>query len=132
MKSLQEIIEDKGMRPSHQRLKVLEYLRDNRTHPTVDEIYQALKKSLPTISKTTIYNTLYTFIEAGLVSEITVCCQEARYDYVTQQHAHFLCKDCGAVEDIVDIKYPKIGKEVDGHQVEDMMVYVKGICSKCR
>ena len=61
MKSLQEHLIKNGINPSFQRLKILEYLMNNDTHPTVDNIYNALIDIIPTISKTTIYNTLKLF-----------------------------------------------------------------------
>ena len=47
-----------GIKPSIQRLAVMGYLLEHRTHPAVDEIYNALKAEVPTLSKTTVYNTL--------------------------------------------------------------------------
>ena len=55
----------KDIRPSYHRIKVLEYLFDHEDHPTADEIYAVLHSQIPTLSKTTVYNTLNSFVEAG-------------------------------------------------------------------
>jgi len=109
----------------------LEYLEKNRTHPTVDAIYEALKEKLPSISKTTIYNTLKSFLETGLISDLTISGHEVMYDAETKPHSHFLCKSCGTVLDVVDIKCPHVRKEVDGNKVEEVHLYFKGLCKKC-
>ena len=58
-----QILEGAGVRPSVQRLAVMDYLATHKTHPTVDEIYSSLAPSIPTLSKTTVYNTLKLFVE---------------------------------------------------------------------
>ena len=60
MKTLNELsneLKKKNIRLTHQRLKILEYLYNAITHPSVEAIYSALKKEVPSFSKTTIYNT---------------------------------------------------------------------------
>ena len=56
-----------GVRPSVQRIAVMNYLLEHRTHPTVDEIYVALSKDMPTLSKTTVYNTLELLVKQKAV-----------------------------------------------------------------
>ena len=51
------------IKPSYQRMKIFQYLLDNHNHPTVDTIYKALCTEIPTLSKTTVYNTLNLFIQ---------------------------------------------------------------------
>ena len=62
-----EQLKEKGINLSYQRLKVLDFLYKNQIHPTVEQIYLGLVKQIPTLSKTTIYNTLKILINAGLV-----------------------------------------------------------------
>ncbi len=50
-----------GIKPSYQRIKIYEYIFNNNIHPTVDNIYKKLLKEIPTLSKTTVYNTLKLF-----------------------------------------------------------------------
>jgi Fe2+ or Zn2+ uptake regulation protein len=132
MKSLQNQLEEKGIRPSYHRLKILEYLDGHRTHPTVDVIYAALRKELSTISKTTIYNTLTLLLERGLISHLTISGNDVRYDAEVRPHSHFLCKRCGKVFDVEEVKCPHIKKEVAGNQVEEVHLYFKGLCKKCK
>jgi Fur family peroxide stress response transcriptional regulator len=64
---LKEKLKKKNINLSYQRLKVLEYLTQVRTHPTVDQIFTDLQKDISTLSKTTVYNTLRVLVQAGLV-----------------------------------------------------------------
>ncbi|MBN2058381.1 MAG: transcriptional repressor [Candidatus Saganbacteria bacterium] len=131
MKSLQERFEDKGIRPSQQRLRIMKYLEGRHDHPSVDMIYDALVREMPTISKTTIYNTLRLMVEKALVADLTISGQGVRYDPVTEPHSHFLCRKCGQVIDLEDIECPCLKKEVQGNKVEEVRVYLIGLCKKC-
>lgn len=61
LKEKVDLLKEKGIVLTIQRYTVLEYLYENATHPTVEEIYQGLKKRLSTISEATVYNTLELF-----------------------------------------------------------------------
>ncbi|MDR9756215.1 MAG: Fur family transcriptional regulator [Thermoanaerobacterales bacterium] len=78
--NLKQELKKKNISLSYQRLKVLEYLTQNRCHPTVEQIFTELQKEIPTLSKTTVYNTLRILAEAGLVKVITIDERESRYD----------------------------------------------------
>ncbi len=110
-------LKDNNIRLSHQRLKVLEYLDRHRIHPTVEQIYHGLNEEIPTLSKTTIYNTLNKLIEAGLVKVITIEDNEARYDINTDFHGHFKCRTCE--------------KGLDGFRIYTRDMYFSGICPRC-
>ena len=55
------------IKPSVQRMAIMDYLMSHRIHPSADEIYNALYPTIPTLSKTTIYNTMKLFVEQGAV-----------------------------------------------------------------
>ena len=61
-----------SIKPSMQRIAIMEYLMEHRTHPSADEIYTALSPSMPTLSKTTVYNTLKLFSEQGAALMLTI------------------------------------------------------------
>jgi Fur family peroxide stress response transcriptional regulator len=124
-------LEDKNIKPTFPRLKIFEYLLANMSHPTVEEIYRHLVKEIPTISKTTIYNTLQNFVNSGLVVQL-LSGSQARFDAIVKPHHHFVCSDCGRVIDI-DIVCPNTcRKEVEGHQIKEIQGYFFGACSRCR
>ena len=124
-------LKNNGIRLSHQRLKILEYMNNHRTHPTVDEIYTDLQKEIPTLSKTTIYNTLNALIETDLVKLLTIEENEARYDINFENHGHFKCESCKKIFDFdVDIDSLEI-KGLDNFKIKHKDMYFKGICPEC-
>lgn len=124
-------LKEKNIRLSHQRLKVLEYMSNNMNHPTVDQIYVELQKEVPTLSKTTIYNTLNTLMDAGLVKLVNIDTNETRYDAITQDHGHFKCESCGQVSDFnLDFDLFSIDG-LNNFKVNHKDVYFKGLCPNC-
>ena len=111
---------ENGIRPSTQRLAIMNYLLTHFTHPTVDEVYQGLCNEIKTLSRTTVYNTLRMFAEKNLAQMITI-------------NEHHVCYDCGHVFDIFDDTSAKLPKEmnIDGHHVLETQVYYRGICKNC-
>jgi Fur family peroxide stress response transcriptional regulator len=122
------------IKPSVQRLAIMNYLDTHRTHPTADEIFNALAPSIPTLSKTTIYNTLKLFVQQGVIQSITIDERNEHFDADTSVHAHFLCKRCYKIFDAF-IKFRKLPGEVElkeqGHKVEEAYIYYRGICKDC-
>lgn len=128
---VKDYLEENGIKPSIQRLKIMEYLLKNYSHPTVDEIFQHLSPEIPTLSKTTIYNTLNLFIEKNIVSELMIEGNEIRYDAIKEIHGHFKCKDCGDIRNI-DIDLEKV--EINGLKdvkIEETHFYLRGTCEDC-
>lgn len=131
MDELLKMLSHHGIQPSFQRLKILEALLERRDHPTVLCIYERVSKDVPTISKTTVYNTLSTFMEKGIVTALTVSTDEARYDIDTSPHHHLVCRECGAILDINICCEYAVKSEVEGHRVEEVHGYFKGVCKDC-
>jgi len=124
-------LSNNNIKPSLQRIKIFEYLHDNREHPTVDTIYSDLVGDIPTLSKTTVYNTLKLFIDNGITSTVTIDDNEVRYDAIMEEHAHFKCDECGNVYDI-EIDVPELKfKKIKAFKVETTNIYLKGKCNKC-
>lgn len=120
-----------NIKPSLQRIKIFEYLYENREHPTVDTIYSDLAGTIPTLSKTTVYNTLKLFIDNGITSTVTIEDNEVRYDAIMEEHAHFKCDECGNVYDVeIDFSTLKF-KKIKAFKIETTNIYLKGKCNKC-
>lgn len=128
---IKEYLDEKGVKPSYPRLRVLEYLVEHRNHPTAEEIYEALVKEMPTLSRTTIYNTLNLFVEEGVIIPINISSNETRYDATVIDHGHFKCADCRKIVDF-PIKAEEWNiQELNGYKVSGRFVYFKGICPDC-
>lgn len=135
-----QYLEREGINPSYQRLKIYEHLSHSHAHPTADAIYHHLVREIPTLSKTTIYNTLNLFQAKGIINGITIDENEVRYDADMSPHAHFKCISCGSIFDVrVTCTHfsPGYGGEPSracfdcNHQITERHIYLKGICSDC-
>lgn len=129
--TLKSIIQQRGLRASYHRIKVLEYLYIVRGHPTVDDIYLSLSREIPSLSRATIYNTLNAFVNCRLVHEISIDGIEKRYDASLENHGHFLCKQCGTIFNFhIDIDPIQV-EEISQFEIHDKNVYFNGICPDC-
>lgn len=130
--NIAEYLLQKGVKPSYQRIKILDYLIAEKNHPTVSDIYHAIVQEIPTLSKTTVYNTLNLFIQHNIVIEVLIEENEVRYDFAEMEHGHFKCSRCGMV---VDFEMPaslSSPEELKGFRIEENHVYLKGICPRCQ
>lgn len=90
-----------NVRPSVHRIAVLEYVVNHGTHPTADEVYTAVAADFPSVSRTTVYNSLHTLVDAGLLRELDMESSTMRYDMAQQlPHSHFRCTRCGKIYDM--------------------------------
>lgn len=129
----QEYLQSYGIKPSLQRIAIMEYLIENRIHPTVEDIYEALYIKVPTLSKTTVYNTIKLFVEQGAVLALVIDDKNVRFDIDTSSHAHFQCYGCNKVFDIPvrDAELLQI-RQIDNFLVTESHLYYKGYCKNCR
>lgn len=121
-----------SIKPSIQRIAIMEYLMNHRIHPTVDDIYNALYASIPTLSKTTVYNTLWLFVKQNAVKSLVIDEKNVRFDIDTSHHAHFMCLDCGCVYDIPVENIEAMTLDGVGElTITETHLYYKGFCKKC-
>ena len=131
MEYVKEILLEKNVKPSLHRINVLKYIIENKNHPSVDVIYKSLVKSIPTLSKTTVYNTLKLLSEKRIISTLQIDEAELRYDYMLDPHAHLTCVKC---KKIFDIEFPPeyfSKNNINGFEVLEAQINLKGICKDC-
>ena len=86
---------------------------------------------MPSLSKTTIYNTLNYLAELNLVKVLAIDDNEAHFDAVTETHGHFKCDSCGEIYDF-DIQMDSFSTEnLDNFKINEKVVYFKGTCPGC-
>ena len=129
---VKDYLVSKGIRPSVQRVAVMGYILENRIHPTVDDIFGALHPCIPTLSRTTIYNTLELLVSKGAIILLDIDSKFKRYDGDTSLHAHFMCDDCHSVFDLdVKNRYTIDDNIPIGFKVRDIQLLYKGTCQSC-
>jgi len=112
-------------------MAVLECLEKTKKHPTADQVLAAVRKTFPSVSRGTVYNTLEALTKAGIIQRITVDPAVARYDADIGPHAHFRCRICNTVYDIAMDKDIDLNEYIEGHHVEAVRAYAYGICRTC-
>jgi len=128
---LMKLLALKGIKPSFQRMKILEYILKEKGHPSADAIYRDLAGQIPTLSRTTIYNTLNLFTEKKIISPLAFSDSSIRYETMANPHAHFLCRACGRLYDVETGIALSNGHYIEGHRVEETHIHLKGICRGC-
>lgn len=132
MLTTKKYLEEHGIKPSLQRMAVMDYLFKHRTHPTAEEIFNALYPSIPTLSRTTVYNTLKLLVEQGAALGLDIDDKQIHYDGDTSLHAHFKCKSCGMIADLpIDKSNNLIAAQHNGFVITEVNVYYKGYCKNC-
>lgn len=132
MKAYERLLEY-GIKPSQQRIALMDFLLENRIHPTVDEVYIRLSPEMPTLSKTTVYNTLKLFVQKGAAQMLTIDERNVCFDVDTTAHAHFLCKECGRIIDLdkINSQWENLPEALKGCKVEEIQLYLRGACKEC-
>ena len=132
LQSYVQLLKDNAIKITPQRLEILKYLDQHHCHPTADNIYSALKKKHPSLSKTTVYNALETLKKHDIIHTLTISASETRYDIKTKNHHHhFLCECCNSIIDI-EICCPNVDKTMkEGYHIKEVHGYFKGICKHC-
>src|ERR1700722_13057296 len=126
-----ELLRARGMRSTPQRRAILSVFHGGRTeHLSADEVYAQASRSLPDLSRGTVYATLAEFSELGLLSAFGSP-EPVRYETNVDLHAHFRCRLClrvldlsGGLQDPGEINDP-------GFTVERVETRPEGICDEC-
>jgi Fur family peroxide stress response transcriptional regulator len=123
----------KTLRQTSQRKAIMQYLEGNKDHPTVKDIYRAVKATNPTISLATVYNTVNALKREGLVSEVPVGANRLRYDSNMKRHHHFICLSCNKIQDIEEPIGISIPEHLQGSfHILSEKVQLYGYCHTCR
>ncbi len=134
IEKLKSICDKVGLKLTHQRLEIFKELISSLDHPTAEVIYERLKKTLPTIAIDTVYRTLATFSDLGLVKKLNIKNKPTLFDANLDQHHHFICTRCKTVHDLYWEKFdntalPEAAKHLG--QTKSRHLELHGICNKC-
>ena len=113
---------------THQRLAVYEELAVRHDHPSAE----SLKKAYPSLSLATVYKTLQTLHEMGMVARVDSPAAQARYDAIVETHHHAVCASCGRIEDVFDTRLDHLpAPKAVGFKIEGHSVHFHGLCAAC-
>jgi Fe2+ or Zn2+ uptake regulation protein len=137
MKTVPELttrFRDQGLRMTPQRQAVFSLLQDNELHPTVEALYDAVRRDMPTISLKTVYQIVHELAALGEVELIDVGTGSVRVDpNVERPHHHLICSRCGKVRDVnVELETLRLApRQRQGFAVSSIEVNFRGLCEEC-
>jgi Fur family transcriptional regulator, peroxide stress response regulator len=121
-----------GIKLTPQRLAIFDYLEGNIDHPSADDIYKAVQKAFPTMSFATVYTTLETLRQLGMLAELTIDAGKKRFDPNTERHHHLICTGCSKVVDVHrDFCLDLPAGFADGFEVTGNHIEFYGTCPAC-
>lgn len=125
-------LKDSHLKVTPQRVAVLEALTNLKNHPTADKIKEYVVKNHPNIAVGTIYKTLETFVEKGLVRKVKTEKDVMRYDAILENHHHLYCEDTERIEDFFDNELNDMlekyfeKKKIPNFKVKDIKLQIIG------
>jgi len=118
-----------GLRPTRQRLVLAGLLvGDGRDrHVTAESLFDAARDNGTRVSLATVYNTLRSFTEAGLMTEIRVDGIRSYFDTDTSDHAHFYCEDDGRLSDAPrdSVRFERLPEPPEGVEIARVDVVIR-------
>ncbi|WP_324716931.1 transcriptional repressor [Carboxydochorda subterranea] len=129
------MLSSNGLRVTPQRLSIYEYLLSTRSHPTADEIYQALRSRFPMMSQATVYKTLELLVELGLVCELGFGDEPNRYDGNPKAHINIRCTRCHRIYDLEEPELDRLARTVQersGFRLSGQRHEFYGVCPDCQ
>ena len=114
---------------------ILNCLRQTDVHPSADWVYARLKPEIPDLSLGTVYRNLALFKEQGLIVSVGTVKGVERFDGNPNFHLHFVCTQCGAVQDLNTVPHlPGLTKDAEKElacQIQGYQITFTGICQDC-
>ena len=125
---------EKKLRHSEMRDKIYSYLLSTKEHPSAEIVYTKLKEDYPELSLGTVYRNLKQLEEIGKIVRVAVVKDKERYDAMCDEHVHFICTECGSVNDIEGVSIDALKSACDispDFYVERFGIVLSGICNTC-
>ena len=132
-----ELVAASGLRVTPQRTALLHLLVSEGGHLTADELHRLASVDLAGLSATSIYKSLHSLRDVGLVREVVVGAGAVRYDAnLGEPHHHRVCRLCGRVDDVACAAESQAAclnmHDLDSFEVERVELVYHGTCAGCR
>ncbi len=130
-------LEAAGKRSTPQRHAVCQSLVEHGGHPTVAEVFERVRATFPMISQATVYNTIDTLEELGLVHRLDIANHEhTHYDLDLDPHVNIVCTNCGKISDLhieaLDRLLQQIHEQSNYEVTQRAALVVYGVCPACQ
>ncbi len=132
MQKIRDRIAESGLKVTPQRIAVFEALMNIKDHPSAEMIKNYLSETYPSVSLSTIYNILETFVDKGLIKKIKTENDIKRYDPVLNKHHHLYCQKSDTILDYYDKELDNLirdyfrDKKIPDFEIEDIKLHITG------
>jgi Fe2+ or Zn2+ uptake regulation protein len=134
--SFRDMLHTAGYRATTQRLLLLRLLQNSKVHTSADDLYARAHARDPHLSLSTVYRTLNSLKEAGLVRELHLDQDHHHYELADKgDHYHLVCQGCGRVLEVecfvIDEMLSRIQDRYKFQLTSTQMEFV-GFCADCQ
>ena len=135
---IRDLFVEKGLKITPQRIAILEAIHKLDNHPTVEDIFNHIRKENPNIAKGTVYKVMDALVDNNLVRKVKTDKDVMRYDGVTTKHHHLYCPNSNLIEDYFDEELDELlknhfkNKKIDGFKAEEISLQIKGQFDKLK
>lgn len=135
LERFQALLKERGLRVTHQRLAIYEYLLASKRHPSAEEIYEALHEKIPAMSLATVYKTLDVLVDMGLAVKLGFGDDVNRYDGDPEPHINLVCVLCKRFVDKEEDALEEIAHaaaRATGFSLLSQRHELYGLCPECQ
>lgn len=132
-----DLLKSCNLKATPQRLCILRILTRHE-HPTIEKLYEDIKKDYPSISLATVYKNLNSLLDYGIAVEINTPNQKARFDIYEKPHIHIVCEKCGSIvdvgmdDDILEVTKQKFERKIGNLTKKFNITATTEDCKFCR
>jgi len=123
-----------GLPCTHQRQVIYQALLDSEDHPSPEMLYERVKRDIPSVSLATVYRNIKTFLDNGLIGEVSLHHGSLRLEANNTPHHHLVCRSCRKMFDLSEEQVEGIrlrDRLPAGFQLERFVVEAQGLCANC-
>jgi Fur family ferric uptake transcriptional regulator len=133
---LEQYMKDRGMLHSRQREQILEVFLKMEKHPTIDDLYERVRKKSPKIGLATVYRAMKVICKAGLARETDFGdgLKRFEHEYGHEHHDHLVCIKCGRIIEVISPEIEKIQSQLaKRHNFTPLRhrMQIFGTCKSC-
>lgn len=134
LEAFEDLCRRQGLPLTVQRRTILEAVLASEDHPTAEQVYEAVRGRLPSVSRTTAYRVLDMLVRLGVINRICHPGAAARFDPKIHQHHHLVCLHCEKILVLDDQKLnalmlPTI--DTSGYEIDEYHIHFRGTCTDC-
>ena len=134
MVEFQAVCREAGLKLTHQRLEIFKELAGTKDHPSAEMIYERVRARIPTMALDTVYRTISTLEDHGLVTRVQAFDDQGRFDAETSPHHHWICTRCRSIMDFHWPVFDNLAPPLEVLELGSLMetkVIIRGLCRKC-